>query len=76
MVKGVIGYLIKCDSILQAELVIRKLFTLMKNEYINTETNAAKTELVDLIKHHDVINENSASVTIPAQSECIAQKIT
>lgn len=78
LIKGLIGYFIKCVSLEDTEIILRKLFTLMKNEYVSEEVSSAKAYLVELIKTHNIINENLASTTETKSEEITrtAEKIT
>lgn len=53
LLKGVIGYLMKCDSLDAAATIVRKLLTLLKNEYINSDVISAQDYLTELIKTHE-----------------------
>lgn len=52
LLKGAIGYMIKCKSIDECETILRHVFTLTKNEYVNDNVKYSKKFLTDLIATH------------------------
>lgn len=52
----IIGYLILCEDIREAEKVIRNTFIVMKNEYLySEEVNKAKNDLISILRTHSRI---------------------
>lgn len=59
LIKGVIGYLIQCDSLDMVRLTLTHVFTLTRNAHVTDAVSAAKQFLTKLVKTHTIF-ENFA----------------
>lgn len=58
---GVIGYVIQCERIEECEIILRHIFTLTKNEYVNDDVMASKDFLKELVSTHDFTSSQTPS---------------
>lgn len=63
---GVIGYVIHCERIEECEIILRHIFTLTKNEYVNDEVTSSKKFLTELVSTHEFTNVESP----PSSLDC------
>lgn len=61
IIRGVLGYLITCTSLKEAEYIISKLFTLICNEYNSVDVDNAYKALLSLVRTHE-INEDGVKI--------------
>lgn len=61
MIKGVIGYLMQCDSIDTVKSVLIHVFTLTNNEFVSQRVIKSKEFLTKLIKTHNIFDEYADS---------------
>lgn len=52
--QGTVGYLIQCESLSDAEIVLHNFFILTKNQYANRQTQTAENYLKLLIGTHKI----------------------
>lgn len=62
---GVIGYVLQCQEIGECATVLRKIFTLTRNEFVTEDVIAAKEFLTKLISTHDIIDMESEPSPLP-----------
>lgn len=80
LVKGVIGYLIKCESMKAVKDILIKLFTLTRNTMGTEEVSNAKSYLVKLVQTHvpfdEIRDEENTKCTEVIKSEKITYRDT
>lgn len=54
MFHGVLGYLTLCTNYKEAEIVIKKLFTLITNKFATATVTTATGDLIRLVKTHNI----------------------
>lgn len=61
LIRGLIGYLIQCDSIDIVKITLEKVFTVIRNPYNTIDVDDARFFLTNLIKTHSVFDECTVS---------------
>lgn len=52
LLRGVMGYLIKCSNVKDFEQIMGNVFTLIRNEFVSPDVNKAKEKLEQLVSTH------------------------
>lgn len=74
LIRGVLGYLITCCDLKEAETIISNLFTVIFNEYTSDKVDAAYIVLLNLVRTHEgndvyCVSENCESQEEVASNE-------
>lgn len=67
---GIIGYVIQCEKVDECATILRHIFTLTKNEYVNGDVISAQSFLQKLVATHNFANEDSKPDDRVTDPEC------
>lgn len=57
LLRGVLGYLIKCTSVKEFERIMKDVFTVIRNEYVSEDVTKSLGRLNSLVCTHNLIEE-------------------